>query len=145
MADNKQGKVAIPAKNIIQRIGEKSGPIASVGVPKRGYGTMSTQKPNISSAPRRDLLIAFLCGGVVAAMVGLSFAAVPFYSWFCRTTGFGGRPQIVSAGPGQELQRTVTIRFDANVGPGLPWRFEPERRTIDVKLGEVVTVVNCAK
>ena len=45
MADNKQGKVAIPAKNIIQRIGEKSGPIASVGVPKRGYGTMSTQKP----------------------------------------------------------------------------------------------------
>jgi hypothetical protein len=44
MADNKQGKVAIPAKNIIQRIGEKSGPIAGTGVAKRGYGTMTTQK-----------------------------------------------------------------------------------------------------
>lgn len=45
MADSKQGKVAIPAKNIIQRIGEKSGPIAGTGVAKRGFGTMSTQKP----------------------------------------------------------------------------------------------------
>ena len=32
------------------------------------------------------------------------------------------------------------MRFDSNVAAGLPWRFEPERRTIDVKLGEVVTV-----
>lgn len=45
MAENKQGKVAIPAKNIIQRIGETKGPIAGTGVAKRGYGTMSTQKP----------------------------------------------------------------------------------------------------
>ena len=36
--------------------------------------------------------------------------------------------------------RTITVRFDSNVAAGLPWRFEPERRTIDVKLGEVVTV-----
>ena len=73
-------------------------------------------------------------------MVGLSFAAVPFYSWFCRTTGYGGTPQTATAAPAQISDRTVTVRFDSNVAPGLPWKFEPERRTIDVKLGEVVTV-----
>ena len=30
--------------------------------------------------------------------------------------------------------------FDSNVAPGLPWTFEPERRTVDVKLGQVVTI-----
>ena len=45
MADNKQGKVAIPAKNIVQRIGETKGPVAGAGVAKQGYGSMTTQKP----------------------------------------------------------------------------------------------------
>jgi cytochrome c oxidase assembly protein subunit 11 len=99
-----------------------------------------SSKPASPRPPRRDLLVAFLCGGLVAGMVGLSFAAVPFYSWFCRTTGYGGTPQIASAAPAQISDRTVTVRFDSNVAPGLPWKFEPERRTIDVKLGEVVTV-----
>ena len=63
------------------------------------------------------------------------------YSWFCRTTGFGGTTQIARALPTREVSgRLVTVRFDSNVAPGLPWSFEPERRTIDVHLGEVVTV-----
>jgi len=45
-----------------------------------------------------------------------------------------------SAPPAEIAGRTITVRFDSNVAPGLPWRFEPERRTIDVKLGQVVTV-----
>jgi cytochrome c oxidase assembly protein subunit 11 len=90
--------------------------------------------------PRRDLLVAFCCGSLVAAMIGLSFAAVPLYSWFCRTNGFGGTTQVAKTMPTEVSGRTITIRFDSNVAAGLPWRFEPERRTIDVKLGEVVTV-----
>jgi cytochrome c oxidase assembly protein subunit 11 len=97
-------------------------------------------KPDNAPTPRRDLLVAFLCGGLVASMVGLSFAAVPLYSWFCRTTGYGGTTQVAKARPTQISDRTITVRFDSNVAAGLPWRFEPERRTIDVKLGEVVTV-----
>jgi cytochrome c oxidase assembly protein subunit 11 len=100
---------------------------------------MST-KPDNAPIPRRDLLVAFLCGGLVASMVGLSFAAVPLYSWFCRTTGYGGTTQVAKTRPTQISERTITVRFDSNVAAGLPWRFEPERRTIDVKLGEVVTV-----
>jgi cytochrome c oxidase assembly protein subunit 11 len=88
----------------------------------------------------RDAVVAFACGGFVAVMVGVSFAAVPLYSWFCRTTGFGGTTQVAKAAPGQTSGRVITVRFDSNVAPGLPWSFEPERRTIDVRLGEVVTV-----
>src|SRR6201996_8497841 len=88
----------------------------------------------------RDFVVAFLCGAFVALMVGVSFAAVPLYSWFCRTTGFGGTTQVAKTTPDQMSGRVVTVRFDSNVAPGLPWSFEPERRTIDVRLGEVVTV-----
>jgi cytochrome c oxidase assembly protein subunit 11 len=89
---------------------------------------------------RRDLAVAFLCGAFVALMVGAAYAAVPLYSWFCRTTGFGGTTQVAKALPTHELARTMTVRFDSNVAAGLPWLFEPERNTIDVHLGEVVTV-----
>ncbi|HTV27610.1 MAG TPA: cytochrome c oxidase assembly protein [Xanthobacteraceae bacterium] len=87
-----------------------------------------------------DLLVAFLCGGFVALMVGVSYAAVPLYSWFCRTTGFGGTTQVAHSLPKQQSARTITVRFDSNVAAGLPWRFEPEKNTVDVRLGQVVTV-----
>jgi len=93
-----------------------------------------------NKARRRDIILAAGCGVFVAAMVGLAYASVPFYDWFCRTTGFGGRPQIATSAPQGIAARTVSVRFDANVTGGLPWRFEPEQNSIDVKLGEVVTV-----
>ena len=39
-------------------------------------------------APRlaRDALVASVCGLVVVLMFGASYAAVPVYNWFCRTT-----------------------------------------------------------
>jgi cytochrome c oxidase assembly protein subunit 11 len=95
---------------------------------------------NPSSQRRRDILVAAACGAFVAVMVGAAYAAVPLYNWFCRTTGFGGTTQIAAAAPARVLDRKVTVRFDANVNGGLPWRFEPEQNSIEVKLGEVVTV-----
>src|SRR5580658_3782280 len=74
-----------------------------------------------------DYWVAAACGLFVTAMVGAAYAAVPLYTWFCRTTGFGGTPQIVTVAPGEISDRHLTVRFDANMGPGLPWRFEPER------------------
>jgi cytochrome c oxidase assembly protein subunit 11 len=101
---------------------------------------MTDPRPRSQLNPRRDIVIAFACGSLVATMVGLSFAAVPFYSWFCRTTGYGGTTQVAKSAPDHITGRTITVRFDSNVAAGLPWKFEPERRTIDVRLGEVVTV-----
>lgn len=89
---------------------------------------------------RRDALVAAACGAVVALMVGASFAAVPLYNWFCRTTGFAGTTQVAEKAPDHTLARTLTIRFDSNVAPGLPWTFRPEQNEINVHIGEVATV-----
>ena len=106
-----------------------------------------TQQPihNRKAASRRglgrDATVAAICGLVVALMVGASYAAVPFYNWFCRTTGFNGTTQVAKSAPASApLSRTMAVRFDANVAGGLPWKFEPEQTEIQVKIGEVVTV-----
>ena len=68
---------------------------------------------------------------VVATMASLSFAAVPFYDWFCRVTGYGGTPQRAEAAPDTILDQTVKIRFDATVEQGMPWTFKPVVRSIE--------------
>ena len=89
----------------------------------------------------RDAMVASICGFVVVLMVGAAYAAVPFYNWFCRTTGFNGTTQVATSTPsGAPLARKVAVRFDSNVAPGLPWKFEPEQTEIEVRIGEVVTV-----
>ena len=95
------------------------------------------------AAPRlsRDALVAAICGFVVVLMVGAAYAAVPFYNWFCRATGFNGTTQVATSIPiAKPLARTVAIRFDSNVAGGLPWKFEPEKTQIQVHIGEVTTV-----
>ena len=89
---------------------------------------------------RRDVLVAAACGAFVALMVGAAYASVPLYTWFCKTTGFGGTTQVAERAPDQVLGRTLTIRFDSNVTPGLPWKFAPEQNEIKVRIGEVATV-----
>jgi cytochrome c oxidase assembly protein subunit 11 len=88
----------------------------------------------------RNLIVAAACGGLVGVMIALAYAAVPLYDWFCRTTGFGGTTQISREAPKEVLARRITVRFDANVAGGLPWRLEPEVNSINLRLGEVATV-----
>jgi cytochrome c oxidase assembly protein subunit 11 len=83
--------------------------------------------------------VALVLTTFVVFMVGVSFAAVPFYDWFCRTTGFGGTPQIASSAPEKKLERKIRIRFDANVA-GVPWEFQPEVREIEVNIGETFLI-----
>ena len=84
-------------------------------------------------APRRT---AALLVGVAVAMGALSFAAVPFYSWFCRVTGFAGATVSSATGADRVLDQTVTIRFDASTDRALPWHFKPAVREMKLKIGE---------
>jgi cytochrome c oxidase assembly protein subunit 11 len=109
--------------------------------------TKAPQPPTASrkAAPRRgltrDAMVASICGFVVVFMVGASYAAVPFYNWFCRATGFNGTTQVAESAPSSApLERRIAVRFDSNVSGGLPWKFEPEKTEINIKIGEVVTI-----
>jgi cytochrome c oxidase assembly protein subunit 11 len=84
----------------------------------------------------RNRLVALAGVLTVAAMVGASYAAVPLYRLFCQITGYGGTTQVAATLPGQVLDRTITVRFNADTMPGLPWRFQPEQREMTVKVGE---------
>jgi cytochrome c oxidase assembly protein subunit 11 len=89
----------------------------------------------------RDAVVAAICGFVVVLMVGASYAAVPFYNWFCRATGFNGTTQVATSAPTSgALARKIAVRFDANVAAGLPWKFEPEQTEIEIPIGQVVTI-----
>jgi cytochrome c oxidase assembly protein subunit 11 len=73
---------------------------------------------------------------VIAGMLGLTAAAVPLYRLFCQVTGYGGTTQRAEATPDRGLEGTITVRFNADVDPALPWSFAPEQRQIEVRIGE---------
>ncbi len=81
-------------------------------------------------------VVVLSCTAFVAVMVGMSFAAVPLYRLFCQTTGYGGTPQRADTAPASVDSRVITVRFDTNVDAALPWRFQPEQRSVQVKVGE---------
>lgn len=93
------------------------------------------QDPGLS---RRNGLVA---GGLVvfvAGMAGLSFAAVPLYRLFCQVTGYGGTPQLGGGAPEGAAAdaRSITVRFNANTSPELPWQFHPLQPSVTLKLGD---------
>lgn len=65
----------------------------------------------------------------------LTAASVPLYRIFCQATGYGGTPKI-GGFAGKQLDRTLTIRFNADVDPQLPWKFVPAQKEITLHLGE---------
>jgi cytochrome c oxidase assembly protein subunit 11 len=73
---------------------------------------------------------------VVVVMGALSWASVPFYSWFCKVTGFGGVTNVVETASDVILDRDMTIRFDGTTDPSLPWSFKPVQREMTVKIGQ---------
>ena len=69
-----------------------------------------------------------------AMMVGVAFASVPLYRLFCQVTGFGGTPVRAENAPGA-VAGQIGVRFDANIEPSLPWRFEPVQTTVRIHPG----------
>jgi cytochrome c oxidase assembly protein subunit 11 len=74
--------------------------------------------------------------GLAGAMIVLSFASVPLYNLFCRMTGFGGTIQVSTEVPDKILDRKITIKFNADVAPNMPWAFKPDQRQITVNVGQ---------
>ena len=85
---------------------------------------------------RTNWVIVGMCVAFVGGMVGMSYAAVPLYQLYCQITGNLGTTQRVEQASDVILDKTIKVRFDANVGNGLPWQFLPGDREITLKIGE---------
>ena len=85
---------------------------------------------------------------VTAGMFGFGYAMVPLYKAICAITGIN----ILALGernlPGQskvaantqvDLSRTITVEFDANARG--PWKFKPQKTSVQAHPGELMTVV----
>ena len=102
---------------------------------------MASVPVTLEQRNRRTLTIALL---IAAGMLALGFAAVPLYRIFCQVTGFGGTTQRASAEEADLAAqfaasggaKQYSIRFDANVGSGMPWSFRPEQATDTVTIGQ---------
>ena len=89
---------------------------------------------NTAVADRKNGKTGLILAIIVAAMVGLAFASSPLYRAFCAATGFAGTTQRADRAPGA-VAGQIGVRFDGNIHPGLPWRFEPEQTTVRVNPG----------
>ncbi|MGE5539869.1 MAG: cytochrome c oxidase assembly protein [Gemmatimonas sp.] len=87
-------------------------------------------------SPRRTRLTAGIAAAAALVMVGMSFAAVPLYKVFCEATGFAGTPKVEAAAPTRQVDRTITVRFNADTAQGLPWKFAPAQGPMTIRLGE---------
>jgi cytochrome c oxidase assembly protein Cox11 len=85
---------------------------------------------------RKNLNVLIPCLAALTIMLALVAYAPQIYRKFCGATGYGGTTQRAYSDPDVISKKTVTVAFDSNVAPGLPWRFEPEQRSVNVHLGE---------
>jgi len=91
-----------------------------------------SQKPPMSAQQKTAAYLA----GVAALMLSLSFAAVPFYNWFCKVTGFAGTTSVAVAPSDVVLDKTVVVKFDASRDANMAWEFKPMQTEMTLRIGE---------
>lgn len=101
---------------------------------------MSIEATPAARSDRRNAGVVVACGVFVAAMVGMSYAAVPLYDMFCRVTGYNGTTQRVEQASSIILDKTIRVELDTNMASELSWDFKPVDRSVEPKIGETVQV-----
>jgi cytochrome c oxidase assembly protein subunit 11 len=96
---------------------------------------MNPQSP-IPNPQLRNIRLAINLLALAAGMAMLAYASVPLYRLFCQMTGYGGTTQEGKASTGKIFSRTITVAFNADTDPALPWQFSPGEHTHKVKVGE---------
>ena len=80
-------------------------------------------------------------GLVAVAMFGFGYLMVPIYNVLCDITGFTGKTGQISQSQARDANvdpnRLVTVQFDTNVNPALPWKFKAAQFKQTVRPGEI--------
>lgn len=76
---------------------------------------------------------------IILGMGMLAYASVPLYRMFCAITGAGGTTQQAVAAPKEVSERTITVRFNADVDPGIAWEFHAPK-PVTLRIGEETRV-----
>jgi cytochrome c oxidase assembly protein Cox11/cytochrome c2 len=84
---------------------------------------------------RGKLAVALGCAAIVIAMTTLVAFSLPLYRAFCAATGLAGTTRRVERDTAAASARTITVRFNTDVAPGLPWKFGPGQDQVTVHLG----------
>ena len=85
--------------------------------------------------------VPILLTSLVFFMLTASFAAVPFYNWFCKVTGYGGTPvSSTESYNGEIIEQVIKVRFDASKAKDMRWNFIPMQNEVEVKIGETALV-----
>jgi len=135
-------------RNATDVLGERHFSAAKFGMPGRhavwdaGLGRQpanpmcsATARSATPMTTKKTLTVAALLA-VVGVMTVLTSYSVTLYRLFCQVTGSNGTTQRVAENTTQATDRVVTVYFDTTVAPGLPWRFTPVQRSVNLHLGE---------
>ena len=92
---------------------------------------------------------------VALGMFAFGYSLIPLYKAICEATGIniltlterqvpgngvaGAEAKAMLKNTQMDVSRTVTIEFDANARG--PWKFKPEKRSVQVHPGEMATVI----
>jgi len=92
----------------------------------------------MSEMPKNKKVVLYLVG-ILALMTAGTVASVPFYSWFCKVTGYGGTTAVAEVAPSEDeiLDQTMIIRFDGSIEKDMEWEFKPAQFEMELKIGEV--------
>lgn len=72
---------------------------------------------------------------MLGGMTTLVVYSVPLYRLFCQVTGYQGTTQRAAGAPVEVLDASITVRFNTDVSPDLPWTFTPPE-PVKLKIGE---------
>lgn len=105
---------------------------------KHKFCTVSEHKISLDHKLKRTIRwLLFL----VLGMFAFTFALVPLYSVFCKATGLNGKVElsngVLGRYPNKDVVQghVVTVEFDSNLHPNMPFVFTPDHPAMQVTPG----------
>ena len=105
---------------------------------------MSESDHQQAEVPRSNRVLFRKLAVIALLMFGFGFAMIPIYRAICEVTGIGlvtprdKEAEAFARNTQVDTTRSIVVEFDSNSRG--QWEFRPERRSVTVHPGELVTV-----